>query len=503
MPEPFIFPCMRYAIVTDIHANLQAWEAVLRDIASNRVDGIVCLGDVVGYGPNPAEVLKSVHRHVDALVLGNHDAALCGHLTPELFNDRARDILLWTRSVLAPHATDFIADWPLVLIGEGFRCAHGDFAVPGAFNYVFEAGEALPSWQATSEPLLFVGHTHMPGIFVIGASGTPHFLDPQDFVVEPGKRYLVSVCSVGFPRDADPRAGYCIYDTGDQSVVWRRIPFDIDAYRRALAAAGLPGLADSFMERDPLSSLCPIRAQLDFSPATRVEMQTQHAVAEQDLARALRRRVARWKLLAGLLLLLALLLGGTFLWHTDPPLNLGLTVPADALAPRRVSAAVPAPDGQMENLLAAIPAVATGAEISGWRYLLADRTRQSMAVSNACLQIISSSPDGRIRLESAPVDLAGSDIRRVCLSGRVRTSAHFSGTLELVADLVCENAEGNSTSHARREVKGFRFSRAGWTHTQKTFDLLKDTRYVTLAMEGMFTGSVEVAEISLTPVVKR
>ncbi len=101
---------MRYAIVADIHANVQAWEAVLRDIASSRIDGIICLGDVVGYGPNPAEVLRSVHSHVDALALGNHDAALCGKLDPVLFNDQARHIIAWTRAALTAQALEVMSD---------------------------------------------------------------------------------------------------------------------------------------------------------------------------------------------------------------------------------------------------------------------------------------------------------------------------------------------------------------------------------------------------------
>jgi predicted phosphodiesterase len=93
---------MRYAIVSDIHANLQAWTAVLQDIARHRIDAILCLGDVVGYGPNPQEVLQSVRQHVDTLLLGNHDAALCGMIAPVQFNTHALAILDWTQRVLPP-----------------------------------------------------------------------------------------------------------------------------------------------------------------------------------------------------------------------------------------------------------------------------------------------------------------------------------------------------------------------------------------------------------------
>ena len=494
---------MRYAIVSDIHANLQAWEAVLRDIASSRMDGIICLGDVLGYGPNPAEVLQSVHRHVDAMTLGNHDAVLCGKLDPVRFNDHAREMIDWTRTALAPWAADFLSGWPLVLVGDGFRCAHGDFAAPGAFNYVIDPYEALPSWQETTEPLLFTGHTHLPGIFVLGASGAPHFLDARDFVLEKETRYLVSAGSVGFPRDADPRASYCIYDSTEQSVTWRRIPFDIDAYRRALAAAGLPAVEGSFLDRDPLAALPPIRAQLGFSPAAHTAEHVKDAVPEQDLAKTLRRGLARWKVLAGLLLLVALITIAFHLSHAEPPHDLSVTCPAATLAPWRAAVPAGVSDGPTNNLLPPVPAIANGAEIGGWQYRLDNRTRQSVIVSNGCLLLTSHLPGGRIRIEAAPVDLEDTAVRRVCLASRVRKSADFSGTLELVVDLVCEDAGRQRITHPRREQKEFRQLNDGTWSARKTFDLLKDTRYVTLAVEGTFTGSVTVAELTLSPAARR
>ncbi|MEI8242158.1 MAG: metallophosphoesterase family protein [bacterium] len=495
---------MRYAIVSDIHAHLQAWEAVLRDIASSRVDGIICLGDVVGYGPNPVEVLQSVHRHVDALALGNHDAVVCGKLDPGLFNDHARDMIAWTRAALSPKAVEFLAEWPLVLVGEGFRCAHGEFTAPGAFHYVIDPHEALPSWQVTTEPLLFTGHTHLPGIHVIGPSGTPHRLDAQDFTVEDGKRYLISVGSVGFPRDADPRAGYCIYDTEARSVLWRRIPFDSEAHGRAMAAAGLTGTAGRFLMPDPLTTLQPIRTKLDFAPATCANMQAQNAVMEQDLARTLRRGIARWKLLAiALLGVILATLAGLLLHRPESPPPLSVSCPAAELEPRSAGTPAADPSGQPGNLLAPIPAAAGGAEIPGWRYCLSDRTRQSVTASNAAMVLSSTLPGGRIRLEAAPVDLAGTSVRRVCMSGRIHTSADFSGSVELVADLLCEDADGKRVLHPRREQKAFRLPGDDGSATRKTFDLLKETRCLTLALEGSFTGTVTVAELVLTPAPKR
>ncbi|MBA4389292.1 MAG: hypothetical protein C0404_15075, partial [Verrucomicrobia bacterium] len=149
---------MRIALVSDIHSNLQAWNAVLMDIRSSRLDRIICLGDVVGYGPNPAEVLESVHANVNYLVMGNHDAVICNKIDSSQFQDSAVESLEWSRQRLGKNAVAFLETLPLCLESELFRCAHGDHSDPAAFNYVIEPEDAIPSWQAVSSNLLFVGH---------------------------------------------------------------------------------------------------------------------------------------------------------------------------------------------------------------------------------------------------------------------------------------------------------------------------------------------------------
>lgn len=493
---------MRYAILSDIHANLQAWQAVLTDIASLRIDTILCLGDVLGYGPNPAEVLQSVHQHVDALALGNHDAALCGLLDPARFNQRARLLLDWTRTQVSPVATQFLAAQPLVLCGRDFRCAHGDFAAPGAFNYVIEAAEARPSWRAVSEPLLFVGHSHLPGIFVLGASGMPHLLPPQDFVLENGKRYLVNVGSVGYPRDADVRACYCVYDETAQTVLWRRIPFDLDAHGAALSAAGLPRDGIGFLQRDPRASRPPIREQLNFRPATATAEEAQPAHAEADLARLLRRRVARWKVATAALALLAAAIAALLLWRGHAALPV-FSCPPHALAPR---VAYPLP-AEPANLLPPLPEQIAGPELPGWRYFLDDRTRQTLTCVPAdnlhILRCESRLANGHFRLEGPPIDLTATGLRRLCMAARMRPGADFHGRLTLVVDLVCETPEGRRTVHAQRETKDFRTPIGDWCEARRTFELLKDAKWVTLAVEGAFSGTVDVAAPTLHPPEKR
>jgi predicted phosphodiesterase len=248
---------MRYAIISDIHANLQAWEALQADLASLRVDCVISLGDLVGYGPNPVEVCEAAIPRVHYHLLGNHDAAACGKLDLESWNPRAREIIEWTSARLPGEVLTGFGKLSLSLSDGRFRCTHGEFSMPGCFFYIKTPEHALRSWNAVAEQLLFVGHTHRPALFVLGASGRPHPVAPQPFVLEDGKRYLVNVGSVGCPRDGDVKASYCVYDTTGQTVEWRRVPFDLAAYRAALRAADISDEPSAFLQIDPEATAQP------------------------------------------------------------------------------------------------------------------------------------------------------------------------------------------------------------------------------------------------------
>ncbi len=299
---------MRTAFVSDLHSNAQAWNSVLSDIGSIGCDRIVCLGDLVGYGPSPVAVLESAHQHIHSFVLGNHDAVVAGLMTPENFNDRARRMTEWTRARLGAEGVRFLSRLPLSLKGPDLRCTHANFARPSAFDYILDANDAAASWAAVPEQLLFVGHTHQPALFVLGASGTPHAVVPQDFSVERGKRYIVNVGSVGLPRDGDARASYVIYDDVSGTVRFRRVPFDFDAFERDVRAAGLSPSDVPLLRNDPRKKMPSLREQIDFAPARRREDEAAAAVAEAGINETLRRSVSRWKkiaIVAGTALLLA------------------------------------------------------------------------------------------------------------------------------------------------------------------------------------------------------
>jgi len=230
---------MRYAIISDVHANEAALRAVLTDAADAHADKVICLGDVLGYGPDPVAALELVYRRAHVCLAGNHDDAVANRFPVEDFTDFAADVVLRHRAALTREAVDWLRHLPYTCEFEGFACAHGDFSDPKHFNYILEPQDAMPSWAERPEQLLFVGHSHKPGIFVLGASGTPHLLDGADFTLEDGKRYIVNPGSVGYPRSGACRSSYCIYDDQSRTVFFRTLPFDLDSYAAKMHGQGL------------------------------------------------------------------------------------------------------------------------------------------------------------------------------------------------------------------------------------------------------------------------
>ncbi|MDO9540845.1 MAG: metallophosphoesterase family protein [Kiritimatiellia bacterium] len=484
---------MRYAIVSDIHANWQAWNVVLLDIRSLKVDCIICLGDMIGYGPNPCEVLESVHTAVDYFVLGNHDAALCGKLDSALFNTQARLILDWTQSRVSRSALDFLKTIPLSLAGEMFRCVHGEFSEPGCFNYVFEPEDALRSWQAVAEPLLFNGHTHRPGIFLMGGSGKPYRLDPEDFELEHGKRFLVNVGSVGNPRDSDARASYCIYDLRRRAVFWRKIPFDLDAYRQALNDAGLPVEPSGFLKCDPRLSAAPLRAMLNFSPPASKE-QAAKDVIEVQVIKVLKGKVQRWRFAAlGLVLaVFALIFAGLAYryWNIHREIDIGqadpIVIQQDMLA-RNI---LPVPD---------YPLPARSA-VPGWVLHLGDKYRQSIEFCRGDdgeleFRLLSDNPKAEIGLSSGAITVT--DDMKFVLEAFFRKSNDFDGSVWAVVSLV-KKKEAEEVVMEHYVVKEPTLRRqGGWSLAKQTFDLPKGTHTIRLHVRGKFKGAVSVKNILL------
>lgn len=231
---------MRVAIISDIHANLQALQAILLDIEQNNIDSIVCLGDIVGYGPRPKQVLEEVTCRTENIILGNHDAVIGNRLNPSEFNDNAHEAIDWTRECLGDDSAKFFAKVPTTLQFDDVLCVHAEAAEPENWNYITNPESALPSFLTTDASLIFMGHTHLPGIFSFDpATKQVTQTQPHDTFFNPHQRHLINVGSVGDPRDGDINACYTILDMESQHVSFRRVPFDYEAFRVDQLSTGL------------------------------------------------------------------------------------------------------------------------------------------------------------------------------------------------------------------------------------------------------------------------
>lgn len=220
---------MRYAVIADIHANATALKTVLADAGKCGVERIVCLGDIVGYGPQPEEAVTLVRQCAGAVVAGNHDDAVCGRIDAADFIELAADAVARHREALSEESLAWLGTLGYTCKFEGAVAAHGDFIDPCRFRYVSDEKDARGNFEATTAQLMFVGHTHEPGVFLSGQSGKIYRLEPQDFSIEEGKRYIINPGSVGYPREANGecRSTYVIYDSDKREVFFRALPFAV------------------------------------------------------------------------------------------------------------------------------------------------------------------------------------------------------------------------------------------------------------------------------------
>ena len=241
---------MRYLILSDIHANIDALEAVLAAAPPDTWDRVLVLGDLVGYGAEPNAVIERV-RALDplAVIRGNHDKAASGIDDGSSFNYVAKLSAQWTSEALSPEHREYLRALPQgpVTIDETVEICHG--APFDEDHYIFDSDDASRALDAASRPLCLFGHTHLPVVFRRHPALFDGFMPegPDDATLEviEGINYLVNVGSVGQPRDGDPRAAYGIYDSEGPSLTLKRVSYPVDAAQRRILNAGLPaGLAN-------------------------------------------------------------------------------------------------------------------------------------------------------------------------------------------------------------------------------------------------------------------
>lgn len=220
---------MKYAIISDLHANESALRAVIADARDQGAGKFICLGDIVGYGPLPAETVRLVRETCATVIAGNHDDAISGRGDSSDFIDLAADAVQRHREALPSEDLAWLKSLPYTGAIDGAVLAHGDFYDPPKFNYIEDEKDAGTSFTATAAQLAFVGHTHTPGIFLIGRSGNVYKTGPQDFTLEDGKRYIVNPGSVGYPRVSNGScySSYVLYDSEEKTVSFRFLPFSV------------------------------------------------------------------------------------------------------------------------------------------------------------------------------------------------------------------------------------------------------------------------------------
>ena len=234
---------MRYAIISDIHSNLTAFQAVLQDIeARGGVQRIWCLGDIVGYGPDPKECVALLRQYDHICVAGNHDWGAIGKIDIEDFNPEAAFACRWNGQQLNEQDVEYLASLPLTITEGDFTLAHGSPREP-IWEYLVSAYGAKVSFDYFETSFCLVGHSHVPLMFeLIKESGECllYELSPDATVALGENRLIINPGGVGQPRDGDPRASYAIYDS-EQNVIWHyRVPYDISLTQQRMLECGLP-----------------------------------------------------------------------------------------------------------------------------------------------------------------------------------------------------------------------------------------------------------------------
>ncbi len=229
---------MRYGIFSDVHGNLQALEFVLFALKQERAESHLCVGDVVGYGANPHECIDLLKNLPSVCVAGNHDWAVVDKINIDYFNPLAKAAILWTKENASREDMAFLGCLNLIYKTTEFVLVHGTLEEPAYFHYLLDVRQAAGMFKLMDVPLCFVGHSHIPDIF-INRGGRVERSPSLEISLEENCQYIVNVGSVGQPRDGNPQASFCVYDSTEKTISIKRVDYDIEEAQRRIVAAGL------------------------------------------------------------------------------------------------------------------------------------------------------------------------------------------------------------------------------------------------------------------------
>jgi diadenosine tetraphosphatase ApaH/serine/threonine PP2A family protein phosphatase len=231
---------MRIGIFSDVHANIEALQAVMEAFKSERIDEYVCIGDTVGYGASPNECCDIIREAAKFTILGNHDAAVAGRMDYSYYYDAARHALDLHARQLTPENMAWLKGLPYERREGEVTFCHGSPINLEEFEYIFsteQAARCLEIWDELNT-VTFIGHSHLCKSFALSRDDVFEVV-AQKFAIRPDHRYIISVGSVGQPRDYDNRASYTIYDTEEKVFEFKRVPYDIDASAQKIFASDL------------------------------------------------------------------------------------------------------------------------------------------------------------------------------------------------------------------------------------------------------------------------
>ena len=233
---------MKFAVISDIHGNMEAFRQVLDDIEQSNVDGIFCLGDMVGYGPESEAVVQQILALEIPTVMGNHELGVANPKVLDFFNPLARRSLTLTTQMLSENSIRYICGLEAAKVHKNCRLVHG-FPPDSISTYLFQVtdNQIISVFNTLPEPICFVGHTHVIEMISFNGKTVMHKALSRGIVqLNTEQRYIINVGSVGQPRDDDNNAKYVIWDSQSHAIEVRYIPYDIEAVIRKIIAAGLP-----------------------------------------------------------------------------------------------------------------------------------------------------------------------------------------------------------------------------------------------------------------------
>ncbi|MDP2923252.1 MAG: metallophosphoesterase family protein [Candidatus Omnitrophota bacterium] len=230
---------MRYGIFSDVHSNLEAFKVVYDYYKNKKIDKFIFLGDIIGYGANPRECIQLLQSISPALIAGNHDWAAANKLSLDYFSEYAKTAIIWTKNELSCEDIRYLSGFELRHEENNFICVHGSLQRPKDFNYICGINDARANFALLEKQLLFVGHSHKAQIYSLTKEGVFYHYEAS-IKINPEEKYIINVGSVGQPRDRDPRAGACIYDSDENVVILERLEYNIRKVADKILGCALP-----------------------------------------------------------------------------------------------------------------------------------------------------------------------------------------------------------------------------------------------------------------------